>query len=460
MSGGDERGLRQGRWGWRRWAGLWAAMLLPVVALYAVLLRAFRAVPMFDDYPALLGFGLTLRGLSGGERWLWIAASQHGEYKLIFEHAIAAALLLSTGRVPFGVLIWLGNGLALGVGWALWRMFFAGQVGAAIQVETRALLFLPVVYLLFQLNYAENFDWAMCGLQTFPVVLFSLLALGLLFRPEAVWWAAGCACLACLASGNGFVLLPIGLWVHLRRALAGGVGASRAAGVWVGSFLLAGVAYGYHYRPVTGTLYVSQAGMGAKALFFLSFAGAAAETESRWPVRGGAVVLGVVVVLTFAHACWRRAYRTQPAIFCMAIWVLVTAALVAQRRIGGGFALSLTLRYKIYSDLLLIFCYGYAAERVRESRWAPRRQRALYAAAFVAVVGMAVTADVAGARYLMRRQRGVEAGLDGYAVDPSRSPEVSISGGAVPAAYAESSRRLLTEAVRAGIYRLPERGRR
>ena len=138
-----------------RKAALLLAALLPVLTVIAVVAQEARPVPMFDDDPAILRFGLTFSQLQTvPQKLLFLMASQHGQYKLIVEHALLAFDLATTHRIHFGLLLWAGNLLGLGIGCLLWRTYFT----SVNDTFRRLLLFLPVAYLFFDLNYAENFD--------------------------------------------------------------------------------------------------------------------------------------------------------------------------------------------------------------------------------------------------------------------------------------------------------------
>lgn len=427
--------------------------LLPVVAFYAMLWHAARPVPMFDDYHAILAFVLRLRALpGGGAKLLYVFAAQHDEYKLITEHALVATDWAMTGRVHFGMLTLVGNLLVLGFGWLLWKS--TGM--AETTVAQRLLLFAPVCFLLFQLNYVENLDWAMCCLQTMPVLFFTLASLHFLFRQasSADWrmclLACVCALLASLSSANGFLLAPIGLAVYTWRRAWG-----RAA-TWTLTMAFALGVYLYRYQSTVAPPTETHTGPLSKLLFFLSFAGAAAENMHHFPVRNGSVALGILLVASLAYAGYTRDVSAEPVLFCLALWCLLSAAAVTQRRIIYGTNLSLTDRYKIYSDLLLIVVYRFWLSRMRLRQSPTPRTRWLYVSVLITAMLFCGVSDVFGYRYLERRQFRVAQGLDAYAKDSARTaPEISITGEPFAGPEPEFTRETLNDSIRAGIYTLP-----
>jgi len=431
-----------------------SALALPIVIVYAVLFREMRNVPKLDDYHAVLEFVLTLKQLPGlGSRLLWIIAAQHSEYKLIFEHAIIAAQWALSGTVNFEFLIVVGNLMLLGILWVLWHNCFAEEV----DLGRRILLFLPVAWLLFQLNYAETLNWAMSGLQIVPTVFFALASLHLLLRSSrlAFVWACLCGMLACFSSGNGFVVAPVGLLLLLperrwHRIIA-----------WTVTFCVAFWAYLYRYTVIQLPDHGTGVSVLQKVLFWVLFAGGAAENQHRFPVRNGALVLGVLLLAIFA-AAWSKGYRkSHPFVFAGVLWVLLTAALVAEGRSGGGIATALTGRYKIYSDLLLIFAYICVAESVRSSRITVATKRNIYAVTLAAVVLFVIASDWLGYKLLLKRNSRVAQGLSEYAADPVNNvPMISISGDKDVGGAPLRARVILNESLASGIYALPPADKR
>ncbi len=427
-------------------------VVFPALLLYAALLHAAQPVPMSDDFLAILNFSLRWRAQpTAVAKLLEIITSQHNEYKLIVLHTCVAAELALTGQVHFGLLIWMGNLMPLGIAWLLWQHSFADDRNLA----RRLFLFAPIAWLLFQLNYAENFDWAMCGLQTMPVLLFSLAALHFLLRPTRPALGAACLCavLGCFSSGNGFLMAPIGFALLLRARHW------QAITPWVAAHALAFTAYLYRYRPFQPPDYNPHTDWLQKVQFFFSFLGAAAENMHHLPFRNLSVAVGVLVFVVVAIAGTRRSYREDPFFLCMAVWCLFTAAVVTQRRVGAGVALALTLRYKIYSDLLLIFCYSFLALQLsRSPTLSPRRKHVYYMATMVFAVAFLSVSDVFGYRFLSVRQRSTQSALAGFEADPAHHvPEVSAIGVPIAGEEPELARRILVQCLAEGLYTLPPR---
>ncbi len=433
-------------------AGIAAASLVffPILLLFGLLLHVAQPVPMSDDFLAILNFSLHWRAQpTAFAKLLEIIASQHNEYKLIVLHAVVAMELVLTGQVHFGFLLWIGNLMPLGVACLFWQHLFNDMRDPV----RRLFLFAPVAWLLFQLNYAENFDWAMCGLQTMPVLLFSIAALHFVMRRTRLTLGAACVCavLGCFSSGNGFLMAPIGfvLLLKMRRR--------RALALWMAAYALALAAYLYRYHSFQPPDYNPHTPWLRKVHFYFSFVGAAAENMHHLPFRNSSVILGMLLFIIVVIAGMRHSYREDPFFFCIALWCLFTAAVVTQKRVGAGETLALTLRYKVYSDLLLISGYALFAPLLRRNaRLSPRGKRLCYAAAMAVLMGWTLISDVFGYRFLRVRERSTQSALARFAADPAHQvPEISAIGVPIAGDEPELARQILVRCLHEGLYTLP-----
>lgn len=419
---------------------------LPGGVAYGLMFHFLPNLPWQDDYRAILQFAATYRGLSApGERLRFLIAAQHVDYKLIFEHVAVIAELSVLHRINFSLLMVLGDLFVLGILCLLWRLSFRGEADD----RRRLILFVPVSVMLFSLNYAETLDWAMAGLQNLPVIFFSLGALYLLgmeLGGEArdsksrVAGACAAALLACCSSANGFLLGPIGLAVLLRRRRFW------SAAIWSATFVPAIASYLYRFHPMVPAMHVAAY---VKPLFFLAVLGGAAPGPLMLPL--GVCVLGV--------AGWSlRAgfFRDNLPAGLMVVWIVLTAALIALGRGNFGLGAAHASRYKIYSDLMLIFCYVFVAERLRESPVSMVRGRRIYQAALLVSVLYCIRADVSAWRLLSQRDGDLRIGMAHYRANPAVNSPMYISDPTVQREQAasedEAVRAILAEAADDGIY--------
>ena len=245
-------------------------------------------------------------------------------------------------------------------------------------------LFIPVTYMLFQLQYIGTLNWAMCALQHIPGLVFSLYAIYLLTLGTTLTFIGAALCLvaAIASSGNGFGLVPIGALIlipHLRRL-----------SLWIAVSGGCIAAYAYHYIP-----------QGASSFrpdpeFILTFIGNAAEP----PTSGGFLAIGVIlcpllglVLCTFfVHAARTRYFnKNRAASYCI-LFLLTTAIGVGSMRSDLGVRQSLSSRYGIYSALLLIFAWFVIAERFNHTDcYSVLKSQALRVAMTLAVLFALVT---------------------------------------------------------------------
>jgi len=408
---------------------------------------------MFDDFQALIFFAVNFQQLHGLiPKFLYAISAQHDEYKLIFEHLLVGLQLTLSPHIHYRFLAILGDLFVFATLAVYWGGYFAD-----LPLDRRLLRFAPISFLLVQLNYVETLDWAMCGLQMIPVIFFTLLSLYLVATPRSGdRWRFTLACisggLACLASANGFILGPVGLLLLLQQR------AFRRMSGWCISFALAFTANLYGYHPITREAVVHPTIL-QKLIFFLTYLGAAVENMHHFPVYGGAMVLGTVILLIWLYSIRVGYHRTHPFAFYAVLWILVCAAGVAQVRSKLGLDLSLSLRYKIYSDMLMIFVYGFAVNRVDErivkrlSASKPARLRAMYAAALLFVFLLNLSSALFGYKFLKHRADTYLTGFRDYQADPQHvSPEVSLSAEPITTAEPEFSRKVMNEAIAKGIF--------
>jgi hypothetical protein len=428
-----------------RWGQVFL-VLLPVVFAYGLMYSLVTNVPMIDDFWHIFSFAIAFVKMpTAGAKLHFLLTNQVGPYKLIFDHALVALQLVVFGRLNFPLMILLGNLTLVGIFAIYWKNIAPGGTGEA----GRVLLVLPVSLLLFTLNYAETVDWAISGLQQPAVILFSLAAVHFVTRPGgsardfALAW--GAAVLACLTYANGLLVWPAGLLYLLLRDRR----ISRLA-LWCVGFAATAALYLYHYQ-FGGH---GQNSIASKLLFLAMFCGGGFENMHHRPVPYISAVIGVLVLGVVAHAVWTRFDRQNPFLFFAMIWVMLTAAVVSNERIVMGLALSLSSRYKIYCELLLIFCYGYLLERAarKTDGWGRRYLGVAIGASLLIFVG----GNVAGGRFLAERRMRAETAMRGYLADPEKaSPMFLVDENLNPGEIEteDEARRELNEAISMGIYR-------
>lgn len=427
----------QGRRPWTTFL-LLLAVLFPAIASFGILYYQGLSVPYQDDYDAILLFAVDYDHLPDFKtKLLDIAAAQHNEYKLAFEHSIIASELELTHHLNFRFLTAFGNCFVLAIAFLLWLTF-----SGAGDLRSRLARFLPISFVFFSLTYWENLDWVMTELQNIPVVLFSLLAIYLLVRAEstrAVFAACVAAALAAFTSANGFLLGPVGLlYLMARRRYARAV-------TWCASFILPLAGYLYHYVPFPHEL--NRRFYLTRPLFFFAFLGSA--IQSRWV----AALLGIAVLAVTLFAVHSRFDKIDPVAFWFAMWIVATAGLVAWVRGGGGFLV--TSRYSIYSILMLIFCCTFLA-RYLAGRPSELGLKRFYLASLVVAFGLWLMGNISAFTNLGKRRQMVLTGIELYRSEPEvNSPMIDPQVSKVFPREKKLEQIILTRAIQEGVYTLP-----
>ena len=420
------------------------------MAVYVILFQEFSSLPLIDDYLAILDFSLHLQSIPAfSQKLLYAFTVQNGQYKLIVEHLIVTVQIQLMHRISIGFLVALGDILLLPILFILWKNF-EPQEG---KVRTKLVLFLPVVYLLFQLNYVETLDWAMAALQNITVILFALLSLHYLqqCKRSSFLLACGFSLLSAASSTNGFFLAPVGLVLLLLRSRV------RRAVAWTVLFITFWAGFAFNFVTPAAAHQVS---LLNKFLFFLSFLGGAAENMHGYPVRHASMVLGFCLLALLSIAITRRWFQENAFAAGAVLWIMLTAAAVSEVRVGLGMELALSVRYKIYCDLLVIFAYGLLADRIRRNPRPILKQPGFLLSAVIAV-GFCACSDILGQRFLHNRRQHMEAAMRAYQASPGTMSPLFLptdSPNEGERRFQEQGRVQLSQAIAEGLYVPPNLG--
>jgi len=435
---------------------------LPAILFYGILFQKSINVPLDDDYEALLDFLNHIIELKGAQaRASYFLAAQFNEYKLFFGHAVAWLQLAVFKHTDLRTLCAIGNGSVLLLAILLWITFLPDHKNLA----HRMAFFIPVSYLLFHLGYAGTLNWAMPSLQNLPVLVFSLGTIHLLVRGGrcAFWGALVGLILAIAASGNGFLLIPIGVTIlalsrHYTRVV-----------IWL--FISAGciAAYAYRYNLMSSQSKIHHSVLETvlrpRPLYVIAFIGNAAAFP---PLLGRyhpleillGLFLGLILCVYFFFLARRGYARRNPTVSYCVLFLLLTAVGVAGIRSELGISQSLESRYVIYSSLLLIFAWFSIVEEILQHQNLPLRRNRIFLVAVAGAVLFCFVMDFWGWSYLEERNRKIVFGMATY--------EHSVSNGAGVGPILpfpgqgersdELERRapiILEQSIKLGIYRPP-----
>jgi len=437
-----------------------AFVALPAILFYAILFQAAINVPFQDDYEALLDFLNQMaqrRSLSAKISYFF--AAQFNEYKLFFGHGLAWLQFFLLGHIDIRILCALGNGFVLLLAVLLWKMFLPNHENLAHRIA----FFIPVSWLLFQLQYVETLNWAMPSLQNLPVLVFSFSTIYLLMleTQQAFYGALIGLILAIAASGNGLITIPIGVII-----LALGRHHTRVVG-WLVISAGCVTAYAYRYVIMPSQTHIHHSFFSlirTRPLYVVAFMGSTAA----FPLGGlnhrlvvlTSLLLGLLICIFFAALARRGYIRRNPLVSYCVLFVMLTAIGVAGLRGDSGIAHSLDSRYKIYSTLLLIFVWFAIVEEFLQHQSVPLWRNRTFIIAVSGTVLFCLSMDPWGWSYLSGRNHTIVSGMAAY--EHPASPESSL-GPILPnpnqdPRLNELDRRapvILTQSMKLGIYRPP-----
>ena len=428
---------------------------LPPILFYTITFRNLLNIPFFDDYDALLDFlnhFVYLHGIHAQASYF--LAAQHNEYKLFFGNAIALLDLILSGHIDFRVLSVIGDGFIFLLAILLWKMFLPGRKDLA----TRLALFIPVSWLLFQLQYWETLNWPMATLQNVPILFFSFATIYLLNKGSrpAFWAALVSFVVAVATSGNGFILIPVALLIlFLNRYYLRIV-------IWLVAAAACIAAYAYHYDVNSSQVQQHHSILSTfhplAPAYVVVFIGSAAS----YPFKPLSLVLGSLICILFILIARRGYIRRNPLVSYCVLFLLLTAIGVAGLRSDFGLAQAVSSRYTVYSALFLILAWFAIVEEFLEHSKAPLLRNGLFLGAVVLTVLFSAFMDQFGSSGLGDRHDGMVQAMAAF--EHPKTPETTIWPAPLLAlphpvgptnTFNQRIRPILNESIKLGVYRPP-----
>jgi hypothetical protein len=328
------------------------------VALYFYFLSEYAInIPKWDDH-ALKAFIVEFENANGLIPKLLPFFKQHNEHRIAFDRFFTLIVFWAHGSIDYRWLMWIGNFALLGVLFVFYKIFQKQKISIAY--------FVPIPFILFQLQLWENTFWGMAAIQNFGIIFF-ILALIYLISSEKrshFYLALLFAFFATYTSGNGITAFPICLvLLALQRRF-------KDVFIFGGVAILLVLSYFYQFQfPANNP---SMVGIGIKEIMlgFFSFLGSVFDlipnsTQSHKII----IVCGlslfttgsILAIYIFFNSKLVKKQRINNSIDLFIVGSLMfligTAIVVTITRISYGEAGLLTSRYKIYSILLLITIY-------------------------------------------------------------------------------------------------------
>ncbi|MHA4742553.1 hypothetical protein [Dyadobacter sp. MSC1_007] len=365
-------------------------LAVPVLLWVAVICYYSINLPWYDDFDPFPDFLNKWIGEASFSERLRLLFQPNNEHRMVIGKLVTVIYYKITGQLNFTFLHLAGACFTLGTLAIFWSAFKKSRLNAWY--------FLPVPFLLFQLQYHLIFLWAICGLQHQPVVFFVCLSMFLLAGKRFTGAAVAGVC-ATFAMSSGIFVWPAGIMILLVRS------DYKRLGLWIG---IAVVAVGLYFYGMSSQGNESSFAFFVKnphlsVLGFFAFLGGLFDF---FPEKGIVVRSALPVLMSFLVMIWvviwlfrqvspwlartfgrdSSAFRTQSSqagqdvkqleSFLLGIltFLLVEALVIGLLRPRFGFFVMIVSNYKIYPALFLIVAYlslvtSISQERMRTRVW-------------------------------------------------------------------------------------------
>ena len=331
-----------------------AAFLAFVIGHYAV------DLPWFDDFEAFPQLVREEAQTSGFWEQLQLVLRPQNEHRAVFSKLLTVLYYEATGRLDFNFLYWSGFAFTLAACYLFFRAF--QESGLPL------LYFLPVSFLLFQVQYHLTFLWAVCGLQHQPVVFFVCLTMYLLAK-QRFGWAILAGCCANFAMSNGLFVWVGGAIILLYQRQFRWLGwwiVASTTGIWL---YFSGMST---QGNETSFDYLKQ--HPDETFFgFFAFLGGLFDFIPERSIRFRTTLpIGAGILLCVGAGVWlwkiSREWLAKPPktapnvllLFGLGImgFMFANAAVIALLRPRFGFFVMVVSNYKIYPALFMAVVYG------------------------------------------------------------------------------------------------------
>lgn len=413
------------------WIALVVIALAPVFFVLLEAGRATRNIAYWDEFDTALAYVLRLNDGVSTSGFFKELFALNNEHRMVTSRLITAAYYGITGTVNFSFLTFAGNATIV--------LLCVLLVAAAGTLARRVRLGMLLGFLMFHLGHYENFLWSGSSIDHFQVVLLAGAAVVGLARgtTTGVVIAGVLSLLATFTLTHGFMIWPAGAvmlalqrrWMH--------------AGLWLGMGALTTVAFfaGFQVNASHKFARFSLTGIANIVHYWLRLLGSALAVNTE----GLSAWLGVLLVAITVRLAGLGFWRREPMAFWLLGFVLAALGAIAVGRTTetGGFLHS---RYHVLSGL----GWAMAGFMLLEQWSRPKRPFRLLLRILPLLIAFNV---VANHRYGPRADLWTE-GRDRAA---ARFEQLGVDGKGTFRLYPlpAHSTRLLNEAERRGVYRIP-----
>lgn len=365
-------------------------LAVPVLLWVAVICYYSINLPWYDDFDPFPDFLNKWIGEASFSERLRLLFQPNNEHRMVIGKLVTVIYYKVTGQLNFTFLHLAGACFTLGTLALFWSAFKKSRLNPWY--------FLPVPFLLFQLQYHLIFLWAICSLQHQPVVFFVCLSMFLLAGKRFTGASLAGIC-ATFAMSSGIFVWPAGVMILLLLS------EYKKLIIWlvVGAVAVALYFYGMSAQGNESSFAFFVKNPHLSVLGFFAFLGGLFDF---FPEKGIVVRSALPIIMSFLTMIWVviwlfrqirpwvaltfgrkiNAFQTQaghPAkdagqlqSFLLGIltFLLVEALVIGLLRPRFGFFVMIVSNYKIYPALFLIVAYlslltSVAGERMRKRVW-------------------------------------------------------------------------------------------
>lgn len=330
-------------------------------------------IPKWDDH-ALKAFIVEFENANGIILKVQTFFKQHNEHRIAFDRFFTLIVYWINGSIEYRWLMWIGNITLLGTLIIFFKIFQKQKLSIAY--------FVPLPFLLFQLQHWENTFWGMAALQNFGVVFFIFLLIYLISSEKRIHFYLGIfvAFIATYTSGNGITIFPVCIFLLiLQRRFRDVLIFSSVSVILI--FL-----YFYEYKFPENNPSFEGIGFGKIVSGFFMFLGSVFDLNPNTSQNHKIVVFSgslifiigsiIAIYLFFSSKLFTKQRKlNQPELFILGciMFLIGTAIVVTYTRISYGEIGLLTSRYKIYSILLIITIYLAIISKINliDKNWLP-----------------------------------------------------------------------------------------
>jgi hypothetical protein len=315
----------------------------PVVFYFVTLCYFQFNFPFYDDYNVVLKTVLDWQSTSSFSQKAYQLFAQHNEHRLVVVRSLSLLDYILRGQVVFTDLIWLGNLSLVVVAWVLLR----SHTKVLFSSITYCLSLITPILLLFQFQSWDNQFWAMASIQNFGIYAF--VCLSIYFAKEQKPHLSLLFAALCIGtSGSGLFIVPTLLLFYFIQKQWRNL---TITGIVLGILC---VLYFYHYQSSAQNGSITDRLLHGNWLEMAVFFGAFLGNNLYHPA-----MPFVAPVVGWLGAGWvlylfiKKYYKTNPTLFYMLVFILLTAIAAALLRSSRGLEGAYPSRYRITSSLFL-----------------------------------------------------------------------------------------------------------